>query len=174
MRFLAVAAALLLAGCGVPLTAQKFGRAGPAFDPLAFFTGHETSWGVEENRAGQPVAIVTTDCLGTPDGPGRIRMVQVLHVGDAAPQTRVWRMTRTGPGVFTATANDMAGNAVGIAAGPAFHWRWVLETAPGDALKNVTMDQWMYRMADGAVMVRTVVTKLGVRLVEISEEFEKA
>jgi hypothetical protein len=32
----------------------------------------------------------------------------------------------------------------------------------------------MYRMADGAVMVRTVVTKLGVRLVEISEEFEKA
>jgi hypothetical protein len=36
------------------------------------------------------------------------------------------------------------------------------------------MDQWMYQMSDGAVVVRTVVTKLGIRLVEITEQFEKS
>jgi hypothetical protein len=35
------------------------------------------------------------------------------------------------------------------------------------------MDQWFYRMDDGAVLVRTIVTKAGIRLLEISEQFEK-
>jgi hypothetical protein len=174
MRGFAVAAALFLASCSAPLPVQKFAGSGLAFDPLAFFTGHETSWGVEENRAGQPIAIVTTDCTGVATGPDSLRMVQVLHVGQAAPMTRIWTLTRTGPGQLVATANDMAGSTTGIAAGRAFHLRWVLEVAPGDTLKNVTMDQWMYQMSDGAVVVRTVVTKLGIRLVEITEQFEKS
>jgi hypothetical protein len=164
---------LALAGCAAPLGPAGFAGSGPAFDPLAFFSGHETSWGVEENRGGQPIAIVTTDCVGTVTGPDSIRMVQVLHIGGAAPQTRIWAMTRTGPGVYAATANDMDGRTVGIASGREFHWRWVLETSPGDPVKNVTMDQQMYRMDDGAVMIRTVVTKLGFRLLEVSEQFRK-
>jgi hypothetical protein len=35
------------------------------------------------------------------------------------------------------------------------------------------MDQWMYRMDDGSVMIGTVVTKFGIRLVEVSEVFRK-
>jgi hypothetical protein len=169
MRFWRLAAVLLLAGCSQP--PGDFG--GPAFDPLAFFSGHVTSWGVEENRAGQPIAVVTTDCTGTATGPESIRMVQVLHVGDKPPQTRIWQLSQSGPDTYQATANDMDGQTTGTAAGRAFHWRWVLETAPGDSLKNVTMDQWMYRMDDGSVMIGTVVTKFGIRLVEVSEVFRK-
>jgi hypothetical protein len=169
VRF-ALLACLALAGCGAPAPPAFIG---PAFDPVAFFTGHVTSWGVEENRAGQPTAIVTTDCAGTPEGANGIRMVQVLHVGTAAPRTRIWHFGRTGPGTYLGTANDMAGTALGTATGPAFHWRWVLETHPGDPLLNVGMDQWMYRMPDGDVVIRTEVTKLGFRLIQISEQFEK-
>ncbi|HQT65031.1 MAG TPA: DUF3833 family protein [Acidocella sp.] len=172
MRRVWLGLVLLLAGCSAPLTPDKFAGSGN-FDPVVFFTGHVTSWGVEENRAGQPVGIVTTDCVGTPRGPHSITMVQTLHV-DGSTQTRTWQLTQTGPGAFTATANDMVGSTVGTADGRAMHWRWVLETSPGDALKNVTMDQWFYQMGDGAVMIRTVVTKAGVRLVEVSEQFEKA
>lgn len=171
MRWWALLAVLWLGGCSAPLAPAGFVGSGPAFDPVAFFTGHVTSWGVEENRDGQPTGIVTTDCTGTPDGPHAIRMVQVLHVGGTV-QTRTWQLTQTGPSEFTATANDMAGDTVGVAGGRAMHWRWVLETAPGNALKNVTMDQWFYRMDDGAVMIRTVVSKFGVRLIEVSEQFE--
>jgi hypothetical protein len=50
----------------------------------------------------------------------------------------------------------------------------VLETRPGNPLLDVTMDQFMFRMDDGSVMIRTVVTKFGVRVVEVSERFAKA
>jgi hypothetical protein len=99
-------------------------------------------------------------------------MVQVLHASGPA-QTRIWHLRRTGPDLYSATANDMAGEADGIASGREFHWRWVLETAPGNPIKNVTMDQHFYRMDDGAVMIRTIVSKAGFRLIEVSEQFEK-
>jgi hypothetical protein len=158
---------LVLSACSSP----------PAFtgsiDPVAFFTGHVTSWGVEEDRGGAPTGIVTTDCTGTQTGPGAIRMVQVLRVGAAAPQTRIWSLRALGGGLYEARANDMAGTTIGTASGRAFHWQWVLETRPGDPLTNVTMSQWFYQLDDGSVMIRTVVTKLSVRLIEVSEVFHK-
>jgi hypothetical protein len=171
MRWLAFC--LLLAGCGAPLAPAGFAGSGAPFDPVVFFTGHVTSWGVEENRAGQPIGIVTTDCVGTATGPHSIRMVQMLHVGGAV-QTRTWQLTQSADGIYAATANDMDGQAIGVVGGRAMHWRWVLQTSPGNAFKNVLMDQWFYQMGDGAVMVRTVVSKLGIRLIEVSEQFEKA
>lgn len=163
---------LALSGCAPPLGPAGFAASGPVFDPLAFFSGHVTSWGVEENRAGQPIGIVTTDCVGRMTGPETLRMVQTLHTGAGPAQTRIWQFTRTGPDTYTGRANDMDGVAYGVASGREFHWRWVLETHPGDPLANVTMEQWMYRMDDGAVMIRTVASKLGVRLIEVSEQFQ--
>ena len=118
--------ALLLTGCARPINTA----AGPPFDPMSFFTGHVTSWGVEEDRAGAPIAIVTTDCQGTATSPHSIRMVQTLHVGNHQPITRIWQFTQTSQTSFTGTANDMDGQAAGTAAGPIFHWRWTLETTP--------------------------------------------
>jgi len=172
MRRALFAALLCLAGCGTPLKPAQFNGTG-AFNPIAFFTGHETSWGVLENRGGQPTGIVTTDCTGTPDGAGGITMVQTLHTG-GNPTTRIWHLRQTGANTYRATANDMDGSATATVGGRAMHWRWVLETAPGDPLKNVIMDQWFYRMNDGAVMVRTTVSKAGFLLLQISEQFEKA
>jgi hypothetical protein len=175
MRLFTVLTILLaLTGCAAPLTPAQFAVSGPAFDPITFFNGHVTSWGVEENRAGQPIAIVTTDCTGTPTGANSIQMVQVLRISTGPAQTRTWQLQRTGANTYVATANDMDGSTLGTAAGRAFHWRWILETSPGNALKNVTMEQWMYQMSDGAVMIRTIVTKAGIRLVEVSEQFEKS
>jgi hypothetical protein len=163
-----------LTACTAPVPPPGLAAGGPQFNPVAFFTGHVTSWGVEENRAGDPTAIVTTDCTGTPSGPNSIRMVQVLHIGAKPPQTRIWTITQTSPASYAATANDMTGTATGTVTGRAFHLRWVLDASPGNPLAKVTMDQWMYRMDDGAVMIRTVVTKLHVRLLEVSEQFEKS
>jgi hypothetical protein len=160
---------LLLTGCSAPAIPATSG----AFNPLQFFTGHVTSWGVEENRAGAPTAIVTTDCNGTLDPSGQLRMVQVLHIGGAKPQTRIWEFTQTGANTFIATANDMSGSANGVVAGRVFHWRWILQTHRGNPLANVMMEQYMYRLDNGNVMIRTVASKLGFRLLEVSEVFQK-
>ena len=41
-------------------------------------------------------------------------------------------------------------------------------------MKNVVMDQWMYLMDGGSMMNRTTISKLGITLAEVSEEFQTA
>lgn len=162
--------ALGLTACSDPMPVDDFVTTAPALDPIRFFNGHNRSWGVLEDRSGEPTSIVTTDCVGVADG-DTLRMDQVLVVGKDAPTTRHWTMRRTGPDRYEATANDMVGTAVGKASGRAFHWTWTLALSPGNDLKNVAMDQWWYLMEDGSVLNRTTIRKLGIVLAEVSEHF---
>ncbi len=173
MRAVMMLAALLpwLAGCSAPLPVSAFTGPGPVLDPVRFFTGHVRSWGVVENRSGQPTGVVTTDCEGVAEGTDGLRMTQRLVVSGDAPTVRTWQMRRIGPGRFEATANDMVGRATGEAAGRGFHWRWTLALSPGNPLKNVTMDQWWYLQADGSLLNRTTVRKLGYIAAEVTEHF---
>jgi len=161
---------LFLFGCSRPMTVEAFHATTPAFDPVAFWTGHTHSWGVVEDRAGAPTQTIETDCVGTAE-PGGVHLVQTLTEGDGTVRHRDWHLRRAGPGRFTATANDMVGVAAGEAAGRVFHWDWVWATAPGNPLKNVVMHQWMYLMPDGTMMNRTVIAKLGISVAEVSEQF---
>lgn len=161
-----------LAACSQPLSIGHFAATTPEFDPVTFFTGHTASWGVLENHNDQPTGIVTTDCRGTADGEEGLHMVQHLTLPDGTTQTRDWHMRRTAPHHFAATANDMVGTATGEARGRVFHWRWVLATKPGDSLRNVVMEQWMYAETGGSMVNRTTIRKLGIILAEVTEQFE--
>lgn len=166
----AAGALLALASCSDPLPIKSF--SGPlVFDPVRFFGGTIQSWGVLENRSGEPTSVVTTDGIGQAEGPDGVHFLQHLHVGSDAPTIRDWHMRRVGPGRFEATANDMVGTAHGEASGRAFHWTWTLALHPGNALTNVTMDQWWYLLDDGAMLNRTIITKLGVVVAEVTEHF---
>jgi hypothetical protein len=143
----------------------------PLFDPLTFFTGHVRSWGVMEDRSGAPTGWIVTDCQGQPDGANRLHMTQHLTFQAGPAQDRTWTMSRIDTRHFEATANDMVGSATGDVDGRTFHWRWVLAPAPGERAIAVTMEQWMYRLDDGSVMIRSTVSKLGVILSEVSEVF---
>ena len=162
-------AACLLTGCDNK-PSPPVGM-GPAFDPTSFFAGHTHSWGVIETRSGAPSEWVVTDSHGEQQGTGRLHMVQHLTFQDGTTQQRNWTLWRSGPGRFDATANDMVGTAKGDADGNTFHWQWVLARDPGNALMNVTMNQWMYRLGDGTVMIRTTVSKLGIIVAEVTEQF---
>lgn len=114
-----------------------------------------------------------TDCEGQADGPDRLRMVQRLSFQGAAAQERTWILWRTGPHEFKATANDMVGTAIGQADGRSFHWKWVLANSPAQRPFDVTLEQWMYQLNDGSLLIRTTISKLGIILTEISEHFTR-
>lgn len=162
---------LTLSACSAPLPVSAFADTRPALDPVLFFTGSIQSWGVLEDRSGQPTEVVTTDGQGTPEGSDGVHFVQRLHKGRDPVTVRDWHMRRTGPGRFEATANDIVGTAQGEAAGRAFHWRWYVALEPGNPIKNVTMDQWWYLLDDGSLLNRTTVRKLGIILAEVTERF---
>jgi hypothetical protein len=174
VRFLLLALCLTACGAGQPETLTNAGDGGPAFDPLAFFQGHTQSWGVIESRSGAPTEQVVTDSHGETDANGRLRMVQHLSFADGTTQERDWVMWRSGPDRFDATANDMVGQAQGASSGRMFHWQWVMARRPGNSLMNVTIEQWMYRMSDGSVTIRTTISKFGVIVAEVTEQFSHA
>jgi hypothetical protein len=162
-----------LLGCSSPLPIASFAGSGPAFDPVAFFSGSIHSWGVLENRSGEPTAIVLTEGRGEAEGADAVHFPQRVTVGTAAPVMRDWHMRRVGPGRYDATANDMVGTAHGEAAGRGFHWTWTLALHPGNPLTNVSMDQWWYLQDDGSMLNRTIITKLGIVVAEVTEHFTR-
>ena len=172
-RILVLLGALALAACARALPIDTFADAPPAFDPVVFFTGRTASWGVFENRSGEPTGRIVTEGVGDPEGTDGLHMVQRLTFEDGAVVQRDWHLRRVAPHRFEATANDMEGVAVGDAAGRAFHWRWVLRRDPGDPLSAVTLEQWMYLMDGGTMVNRTVITKLGIVVATVTEHFAK-
>ena len=169
-RLTCLCAALLLAGCAAPLRPADFANSRPAFDPIAFWTGRSSSWGVIENLDGSPTAIIITHTVGTLEGTDGLHMIQHVLTG-GKDSVRDWHIRRVGQGRFEARANDVVGVARGTPSGRTLHWSWTLAAKPGNPLFNITMDQHMYLADNGTLVNRTIVKKLGIRLAEITEQF---
>ena len=160
----------LLAGCG-SLAPARFADARPAFDPVAYFSGRTESWGVFENRSGDPSRRFTTACSGHREGDTLV-LDQVFRYADGQTQQRHWRIRRTDAHRIQATANDVVGTATGEVYGNAFRWEYTVALKPGNPLYNVHLKQWMYLQADGRTMLnRATVTKLGVEVAQVTERF---
>jgi Protein of unknown function (DUF3833) len=171
-RPLCLALLLGLAGCGA-LTPADFAGGKPLFEPEKFFTGHVRSWGVMENRSGEPTSRFTTEITGRREGDSLV-IEQHFAFDDGRRQDRIWRLRRLDAQRYEATADDVVGTAAGAADGNAFRWEYTIATSPGNSLKNVQMTQWMYGVDDGARMMnRVTVKKLGIILAEVTEFFNR-
>ncbi len=126
-----------------------------------------------ENRSGEPTDIVLTEGHGEAEGSNGVHFPQIVTIGRETPTKRDWHMRRVGPGRYEATANDMVGTAHGEAAGRGFHWSWTLAPYPGNPLTNVGMDQWWYLQDDRSMLNRTIITKLGIVVAEVTEHFTR-
>ncbi len=174
MRRLAFALLLLgAAGCSAPLEPAAFESVAPRFEPERFFEGRTRSWGVVENRAGEPTSRFETSAFGRREGEELV-ITQDFTFDDGRRQQRVWRLRRLDEHRYEATANDVVGTATGEARGNAFRWQYTLALEPGNAVKDVDLLQWMYAQEDGSVMVnRATISKLGVILAEVTEFFRR-
>ena len=172
-RLLILAAStLILCGCASqPLAIFKDGH--PVFKPEKFFTGHTHSWGIFESRSGEPTKIISTETIGHWDG-SNLHFEQDLVLEPAKKQHRSWLIHRVDERHYTATGTGIVGTARGEASGNAFHLEFTLDALPGNPLGHLHMSQWMYLKADGVTMVnRDTLTKAGVILTEITEQFHK-
>lgn len=171
MRLL-LPAVFVLAGCASVPT-EHFAGAKPTFDPMAYFTGHTHSWGVFENRAGNPSRSFTTDCAGHREGDALV-LDQTFTYEDGSRQQRHWRIRRVDAHHYEATANDVVGTGTGEAYGNTFHWEYTVALKPGNPLYNVRLRQWMYLQPDGRTMLnRGSVSTLGVEVAQLSESFRR-
>lgn len=160
-----------LAGCGtVPVEEYRDQR--PALDLRRYFDGTIDAWGIFQDRSGKVVKrfSVRIDAKWAGDTG---TLDEHFEYADGTRSRRVWTITRLDEHRYRGSAADVVGEARGEAYGNALRWQYVLNLEVDGKTWAVDFDDWMYLM-DGQVMLnRSVMSKFGVYLGEVTLSFSK-
>ena len=167
----ALALAAALAGCAAPDVAD-YSAQRPALDLSSYFNGRIEAWGMFSDRSGKVVKrfTVVLDCRW--QGNEGV-LDEDFTYSDGSKQRRIWKITRGTDGRYTGRADDVVGEAQGQARGNALRWNYTLALPVDGRTWNVQMDDWMYLMDDRVLLNKTVMTKFGVKLGEVTLSFRK-
>ena len=171
-RLLLLIAGLIgLAGCA-SVDIDKYRGQTPVLELRDYFDGTLDGHGVFQDRSGEVVRRfhVRIDAswageVGTLD--------EHFTYSDGSTQRRVWTITRLGEGRYVGRADDVVGEARGEAAGNALRWRYVLALPVGGRVYHVDFDDWMFLMDERVMLNRSVMSKWGFRLGELTLSFYK-
>lgn len=131
------------------------------------------SWGVMEDRRGNPRSRFRTEMFGRREGDVTV-VTQDFSFEDGRTQQRVWRIRRVDEHRYEATAPDVIGLAPGEAYGNTFHWEYTLAVNPRNRFTRVRMHHRMYLQADGTTMInRVVIKKFGLVIAQTTEHFHR-
>lgn len=162
---------ILLGGCAAtPLAVYQDER--PALDLARYFDGEVQAWGMFQDRFGKVVKRFTVriqtswkDDVGT--------LQEDFLYADGSVSRRVWTVRKLDAHSYRATAADVVGEAKGAARGNALRWRYVLALEVGGRTYNVKFDDWVYLIDDDVLLNRSVMSKFGVRLGEVTLAFRR-
>ena len=171
-RILVLMVALFgLWGCS-SVEIDKYRSETPVLDLREYFNGTLEAHGIFQDRSGEVVKRFTVIIdaswqgeVGTLD--------ERFTYSDGTTQRRVWTITRTGEGRYVGRADDVVGEARGEEAGNALRWRYVLALPVDGKVYNVDFDDWMFLMDDRVMLNRSVMSKWGFRLGEVTLSFYK-
>ena len=161
-----------MTGCA-SIKPADFEKGNSKSDPVKFFIGKTTSDGVIENHAGKPTARIKTETEGTLKD-GIINIEQDLYPEGGKKNHRSWQLRQIDEHHVDATANDIDGTAHGLLYGNNFSWTFRLKLPQRKFIRHLRMSQNMYLMPDGnSMIIRSVLRKFGITVVQITEEFQK-
>jgi hypothetical protein len=170
-RLLLLATSAALAGCAGPQVADYAGQT-PTLDLRSYFNGTLDAYGVFTDRSGKVVKRFTVLMVCTWAGDDGV-LDESFTYSDGTLQKRVWRLHREADGRYTGSADDVVGTALGAESGNAFHWQYTLALPVDGSVYNVQFDDWMYLMTDKVMLNKATMSKLGIRLGEVTLSFTK-
>ena len=171
-RWSAIALLVLAAGgCSTP-TPEQYASQSPPLDVQRYFNGTLDAHGMFQDRSGAVVKrfVVVMHCSW--DGDNGVLDEDFVY-SDGTRQKRVWKLKKTAPGRFTATAADVVGTAQGTVAGNALRWQYVLALPVDGRIINMNMDDWMFLIDEKVMLNRTAMSKFGVDLGSVTLSFTK-
>jgi len=168
-----VLAALILtvAGCTAPQP-SAYQAETPKLELREYFNGRLDAWGIFQDRSGKVVRRFTVDMNAHWKGDVGTLEEDFVY-SDGKRERRVWTLRRTAPGRYTGTADDVIGEAQGVVAGNALHWRYTLALPIDGSTYHFDFDDWMFLVDDRVMLNRAVMSKFGVRLGEVTLSFTK-
>ena len=161
----AIVAFLALTACTAAAPPEAT-QAGPAFDPIAFFTG--TSHGDGQlDQIMKSARTVIVDNVGTPEADGSITLAQQIVTQGDKPRDRVWRLKQVAPGRYAGSLTDANGPVETVAIGRAIRIRYPMKS-------GLQVEQWLVALPGGTALDnRLSVTKWGMNVASLHERIEK-
>ena len=167
---LLIAGLLGLTACSV--TPQEYADETPTMDMKAYFNGPIEAWGLFQNYREKVVKRFHVSMNGEwNDSKGTLD--ERFTYSDGTTQRRVWNLVRHDENNYSGTADDVVGEARGVAYGHALRWKYTMALEVDDDTYHVQFDDWMYLIDENTVINRSVMSKFGVDVGEVILVFIK-
>ncbi len=159
----------ILGGCA-SVDVTQYQHEKPALAMQQFFAGKLDGWGMFQDRSGKVIKRfqVVIDAqwqnnVGTLDE----KFTWSDNNSDNPPR-RVWTLKDLGNGRLIGSAGDVVGEAQGEVSGNTLHWRYILALPVDGKIIHVDFDDWMYLVDKDTLLNRSVMSKYGIRLGEVT------
>lgn len=170
LRSLFVVGFFGLTACSV--TPQEYADETPTMDMKTYFNGPVEAWGLFQNYREKVVKRFHVSMNGYwKDSKGTLD--ERFTYSDGTTQRRVWNLVRHDANKYSGTADDVVGEARGVAYGHALRWQYTMALEVDDDTYHVQFDDWMYLIDENTVINRSVMSKFGVEVGEVILVFIK-
>ena len=163
-------AASLISACSV--TPQEYKDETPVMDMKTYFSGPIEAWGLFQNYREKVVKRFHVSMLGEWSG-DKGTLDERFTYSDGSTQRRVWNLIRVDENTYSGTADDVVGEAKGIAYGHALRWEYTMALEVDEETYHVQFDDWMYLIDNNTVINRSVMSKFGIDIGEVILVFIK-
>jgi hypothetical protein len=166
---------LTLWGCS-GTQVQRYANESPKLDMAEYFNGTIDAYGIFTDRKGEVVKrfkVIIDAKWETKDGKKVGTLDEDFTYSDGTKQRRVWTLIETAPGIYSGTAGDVIGQAVGTVAGNALNWSYTLALPVDGTTYHVQFNDWMYLMDQKVILNKAQMSKFGIYLGEVTLSFYK-
>jgi hypothetical protein len=165
---------LLIVGC-TSMNLDDFKGTSPKLLIEEYFQGKTEAWGVFYDRFGNLRRQFTVSIEGTWDSERKtLTLVEDFIYSDGETEQRVWTIKKSADGSYEGRADGVVGVASGRSNGRAFYWTYDFNLLVGDDTWKVRFEDWMILQDDAVMFNRATLSKLGIRLGEVSIFFRKS
>ncbi len=156
---------LLLSGCS-SISVDDYADRSTKLKPQEFFNGKLCADGVVRDWRGRQIRQFNAQILASWDDKGVGTLDETFDFDDGR-ETRVWTLTPDSKGGLRASASDVPKETRMTYAGNTIHMAYTLRYGePGDTI-DLSMDDWMFQVADGVVVNETRMSKWGIGVGQI-------
>jgi hypothetical protein len=166
LRVAILAAALPLAACATQPVLETAAK-GPAFVPERFFVGRTIAEGEFVNTIDGSRRGLRATIDGRWDGRA-LTLVENFVYSDGERDRKTWVLTKTGPASYSGTREDVIGTADGRLDGAVFRLAYIATVKTKQSSVDVKFDDVLGLLPDGSVLNRATVSKLGVKVGEVT------
>jgi len=145
---------------------QDYAGTGPQFDLKTHLSGEILSEGLIFGPNGKMTNSFVAKMVGTWDGDTGTLSEEFTY-SNGKTQSRKWYLTLGPNNTFTATADDLVGEAQGVVSGSTVRLRYEIILPEDSGGHTLQATDWMYLTADGVIMNKSEMRKFGLKVAEL-------